>query len=757
MNTTETLNFDDIETQPVHEFAERAYLNYSMYVILDRALPSIADGLKPVQRRIVYAMSELGLKNTVKFKKSARTVGDVIGKYHPHGDTACYEAMVLMAQPFSYRYPLIEGQGNWGSADDAKSFAAMRYTEARLSPYAQVLLSELDQGTVKWRPNFDGTLQEPELLPARLPNVLLNGSTGIAVGMATDIPPHNLQEVGQACIHFLKHPDATLEEVAQLIQGPDYPTGAEIITPEEEILDIYRQGTGTIRMRAVYKKEKDEIIISELPYQVSGAKVLAQIADQMRAKKLPMISDLHDESDHEHPTRLVIIPRSNRVDVDELMSHLFTTTELEKTYRINFNMIGLEGRPQVKSLDCILKEWIRYRIKTVRCRLQFRLDKILDRLHILEGLLIIYLNIDEVIRIVRYEDDPKTQLIKRFQLTDRQAEAILDLKLRYLAKLEEIKLQEETKKLTQEREELESVLSSDEKLKSLIAQEIESDIAQYGDVRRSKIVKRKEATSMSILDTMPSEPVTVILSEQGWVRAGKGHDIDPTSLSYKSGDAYLATAHGKSTDEAIFVDSSGRAYSTFAHKLPSARSQGKPLTGYFNPPAGAIFQTVLMGEKSQKILMACDAGYGFVTVLENLLCKNRGGKSILHLPKNAKMLKPCLIRNFDKDFIVSVTNEGRLLIFPVNQLPELSKGKGNKIIHIPASRIQNREEFVVDVAIIGENEHLKLVSGKRYIVLKSNDFDHYLGERGRRGKKLPRGFQRIHYIEAIHTSVEEIR
>ncbi|OGT07073.1 MAG: DNA topoisomerase IV subunit A [Gammaproteobacteria bacterium GWF2_41_13] len=736
-----------IERQPIRQFTENAYLNYSMYVILDRALPHIGDGLKPVQRRIVYAMSELGLRDTAKFKKSARTVGDVLGKYHPHGDSACYEAMVLMAQSFSYRYPLIEGQGNWGSPDDPKSFAAMRYTEAKLSPYAQLLLSELGQGTVDWQPNFDGTLREPRLMPARLPNLLLNGTSGIAVGMATDIPPHNLREVAKACVHLLDNPQASIEELCQFIQGPDFPTEAEIITPKAEMLEIYKQGNGTIRQRAVYHKEKDSIVITALPYQVSGAKVLEQIAAQMRAKKLPMVEDLRDESDHENPTRLIIIPRSNRVDVEMLMIHLFATTDLEKTHRVNINVIGLDGKPKVKPLDVLLKEWLTFRTDTVRRRLQHRLDQVIDRLHILEGLLIIYLNLDEVIRIIRKEDEPKSVLMKKFKLTDRQAEAILELKLRHLAKLEEMKIKDEQRALAEEKIELDAMLGSAKRLKTLIKTEIEQDAKTFGDNRRSLLVKREAAQAIKEEEMLPAEPVTVVLSSKGWIRAAKGHDIDPKTLSYKAGDAYQISAKGRSNQLVILLDSTGRSYSLPAHTLPSAKGQGEPLTGRLTPPPGAVFQGILMGALEQFVLLASDAGYGFVTQLSELLVKNRAGKTILRLPHEAKALPPQLIQSLDEDVIVAATNEGRLLIFPVKELPILPKGKGNKIIHIASARAAAREEWMSALCVAGKTQSLRLISGKHHLTLKPKDIEYYRGERGQRGSKLPRGYQQIDTIE----------
>ena len=732
----------DVEQQSLSEFTEKAYLNYSMYVILDRALPHISDGLKPVQRRIIFAMSELGLKSSAKYKKSARTVGDVLGKFHPHGDSACYEAMVLMAQPFSYRYPFIDGQGNWGSPDDPKSFAAMRYTESRMTPYAQTLLSELQQGTVEWGPNFDGTLREPITLPARVPNILLNGASGIAVGMATDIPPHNLMEVTNACIHLLDNPKAELTELLEFVQGPDYPTQAEIITPRADIHDIYTKGNGSIRMRAVYQMEEGEIVVNALPHQVSGAKVLEQIAAQMTGKKLPTVSDLRDESDHENPTRLVITPRSNRVDVEELMSHLFATTDLERTYRVNLNMIGLNGRPQTKNLKMIVAEWLEYRMNTVTKRLKFRLEHVLERLHILDGLLAAYLHIDEVIRIIREEDKPKHALMQNYQLSEIQANAILDIKLRQLAKLEEIKIREEQGELSKERDELEKILGSKARLKTLIRKEIKAVQDEYGDARRSPIVTRQEAVAIKEEAMVPAEPVTVILSKKGWVRAAKGHEVDGSGLNYRASDSFLNQAQGKSNQLAIFLDSTGKSYTLPAHSLPSARGFGDPLTSKLKPDAGATFVGAFMGNETDYILMASDAGYGFVTQLQNLVTKNRTGKAVLKCPKGAQVLSPIAIQDLESQYCAIVTNEGRLLLFPLADLPELPRGKGNKMIGIPSARVASREEFCVGMAVLNENSSLTVYSGKRHVTLKPKDLANFQGERGRRGSLLPRGYRK---------------
>ena len=749
MNQDITISEDGVEQIPLRTYTQQAYLNYSMYVINDRALPNLCDGLKPVQRRIVYAMSELGLKASAKFKKSARTIGDVIGKFHPHGDSACYEAMVLMAQPFTYRYPLVDGQGNWGSQDDPKSFAAMRYTESRLQGYADVLLAELGQGTVEWKPNFDGTLDEPEILPARLPNVLLNGGSGIAVGMATDIPPHNLNEVAEACIYVLDNPKATVTDICKIIKGPDYPTEAELVTPHSEILELYNTGRGSLKARATYVIENGEIVINALPYQVSGSKILEQIAAQMQKKKLPMVVDLRDESDHENPTRIVIVPRSNRVDYDSVMSHLFSTTDLERSYRVNFNMIGINKRPQVKDIATLLKEWLEFRTSTVRRRLQFRLDKILDRLHILDGLLIAYLNIDEVIKVIRKEDKPKPALIKQFKISERQAEAILELKLRQLAKLEEIKIRAEQKELNDESKTLDQLLKSAAKLKTFIKNEIKADAEKFGDARRTPLVAREEAKAFSETELISTEPVTIVLSERGWVRAAKGHDVDPVALQYRSGDSFKLAARGKSNQLAIFMDSTGKAYSLPAHSLPSARGQGEPLSGRVTAPSGASFRGVVIGEDDKDVLIASDAGYGFVAKVGDLISKNKTGKNILRLPKGSLVLPTLLLNDYDKDFVVAVSNEGRMLMFSLNQLPKLAKGKGNKIISIPSARVADRLEFVVAIMVLSADDGLTVHAGRRHHNLKPADLQHYCGERGRRGNKLPRGFQNVDHIEVI--------
>ena len=742
---------DGVEEVALKTYTEKAYLDYSMYVILDRALPNIADGLKPVQRRIVYAMSELGLKAGAKYKKSARTVGDVIGKFHPHGDSSVYEAMVLMAQDFSYRYPLVDGQGNWGSGDDPKSFAAMRYTESKLAAFADLMLSELGQGTVDWQPNFDGTLDEPAVLPSRAPTVLLNGTTGIAVGMATDIPPHNLTEVIDVCVHLLESPKATVDDLMTIIQGPDYPTEAEIITPQEDIATLYKTGKGSIRMRAVWEKEGGDIVVTALPHQVSGSKILEQIAQQIHAKKLPMITDLRDESDHENPTRLVIMPKSNRVDLESTMNHLFATTDLEKTYRVNLNMIGIDGKPQVKSLDKIVSEWLTFRTETTRRRLQHRLEKVEERLMRLAALMIVYLNVDEVIRIIREEERPKFVLMERFDLVEMQAEYILETKLRQLARLEEMKIKEEEEALEKEKGDLEKILDSSRRLKSLVKKELLEVKEHYGDQRRSPIAQRQEAKAFSEEQLMTTEPVTVVLSKKGWIRSAKGHEIDAQALNYKSGDGFHLSACGKSNQSVVILDSSGRAYTVGAHSLPSARGQGEPLTGRINPPSGASFEGLMLGASEDLYLLASDAGYGFVTKLESLQAKNKAGKAAINLPKGSRVLSPGLIGAADVDgaFVVAVSNEGRMLIFPLKDLPVLAKGKGNKIISIPPSRVQAREEFVINVSVMRENQTLRVHAGKRHVNLKFKELDHYVGERGRRGNKLPRGFQKVDRIEVL--------
>ena len=730
-------------------FTEGAYLNYAMYVINDRALPHIGDGLKPVQRRIVYAMSELRLTADAKFMKSARTVGDVIGKYHPHGDSASYEAMVLMAQQFSYRYPLVDGQGNWGSPDDPKSFAAMRYTESRLTKYASVLLDELGQGTVEVIPNFDGTMEEPLLLPARLPNILLNGGSGIAVGMATDIPPHNINEVVSACIRLLDQPKASVTDLLEHVQGPDFPTNAEIISSAAEIRQIYETGRGAVRTRAVYEIEDGDIVITAIPFQVSGTKILEQIAAQMQAKKLPMVVDLRDESDHENPTRIVIVPRSNRIDIEALMAHLFATTDLERTHRVNFNMIGLDGRPRVKPLNVLLSEWLTYRTETVVRRLNYRLEKILARLHILEGLMIAYLNIDEVIRIIRTEDKPRQVLMATYALSEIQADAILDLRLRQLARLEEQKIQGEQDQLNGERLDIEKTLASSARMKTLVKHELLRDAQEFGDDRQSPIVTRAEAQAFSEKDLLSTEPVTIVLSEKGWVRAARGHEIDPQELSYRSGDSFFQSVLGRSNQDVVFLDSTGRAYTLQAHTLPSARGQGEPLSGRTSPPSGAYFTGVITGEKDQQFLLASDAGYGFIATLGDLQSKNKAGKSVISVPAGGVVLQPQPVSDLEQDYVAAVSNEGRLLIFPISELPLLARGKGVKIMNIPKALLADRLEFMAHLVVLTAKDTLVVHSGKRHINLKFDDLEHYRGERARRGLKLPRGFQKVDTVALL--------
>ncbi|WP_110643013.1 DNA topoisomerase IV subunit A [Salinicola sp. CPA57] len=737
----------DVERLSLKEYTEKAYLDYSMYVILDRALPHIGDGMKPVQRRIVYAMRELALTANAKYKKSARTVGDVLGKFHPHGDSACYEAMVLMAQPFSYRYPLVDGQGNWGSPDDPKSFAAMRYTEARLSRFSETLLAELGQGTVDWTPNFDGTMNEPAVLPSRLPHVLLNGGTGIAVGMATDIPPHNVVEVVEATCHLLRHPDASVADLMQYLPAPDFPTDAEIISPPADLRKLYETGRGSVKLRARYEREDSNIVITAVPYQVSGAKVLEQIAAQMQAKKLPMVADLRDESTHETPTRLVIEPRSNRIDADGLMAHLFATTDLEKSVRVNLNVIALDGRPRVLALNDMLGEWLTFRRTTVRRRLEHRLGKVEDRLHLLEGLLIAYLNIDEVIRIIREEDEPKPALMSAFGITERQAEAILELRLRHLAKLEEMRIRGEQDELEAERKRLNKLLGSEAAMTDLVEKELREAAEAYGDPRRSPLVERSEARALSEVELVGADPVTVVLSEKGWIRAARGHDIDPAGLSYKAGDSFQLAARGKTNQPLVLLDDSGRSYTLTAHNLPSARGQGEPVTGRINPPAGSSMVGLMLDVPSAHYLLASDGGYGFVARLEDLLGKNKAGKSVLSVPKGCNVLPPKAIPTGDGVRVAAVSNEGRLLVFALSQLPEMSKGKGNKMIDIPGAKAASREEFVRDLVLLPEGASLVVHAGKRKQTLKTADLEYYTGERGRRGSKLARGFQKVDRLE----------
>ncbi len=743
-----------VEQLSIRDFTEQAYLNYSMYVILDRALPHVGDGLKPVQRRIIYAMSELGLKASSKFKKSARTVGDVLGKFHPHGDSACYEAMVLMAQPFSYRYTLLEGQGNWGSPDDPKSFAAMRYTESRLSQYADLLLGELGLGTVDWSPNFDGSLDEPVILPAQVPNILMNGTTGIAVGMATDIPPHNLSEVLKATIHLIDNPNARVSDLCKYIKGPDYPTDAEIITSRKDINAMYKKGGGSIRMRAVYEKDGDDIIVNALPHQASPAKILEQIASQMQAKKLPMVVDLRDESDHENPTRLVVVRKNNDVDIDELMTHLFATTDLERTYRVNMNLIDLEGRPGTMTLLDILRSWLTFRTTTVTRRLQNRLDKVNKRIHLLAASLIAFLNIDEVIRIIRKEEKPKEKLIKRFKLDEIQADYILDTRLRQLARLEEMKIKAEQKELRTEGTELEKILGSKARLKSLIKNELKTILENYGDKRRCKIVERDAAVALDEASLVSAEPITIIMSQKGLVRAGKGHEIDAYELNYKAGDACQASAYGMSNQLVLFIDSSGRTYSTLGHTLPSARGQGEPLSGRFTPPPGASFCGVMAGDPEQLFLLATDAGFGFVISLEEMITKNKKGKSIMKVPEGATVLPPVPVSDMETNWVVAATNDGKMLIHHIAELPQLPKGKGIKILNIPADKAKKHTEYLSAITVINEDDTLSIFSSTRHKIFDAADMQDYEGERAQRGRKLPQGYRNVWRLAPV-VEVEE--
>ena len=743
-----SLNLEGVEQLALKEYTEQAYLDYSMYVILDRALPQIGDGLKPVQRRIIYAMSELGLSASSKPKKSARTVGDVIGKFHPHGDSACYEAMVLMAQDFSYRYPIVIGQGNWGSTDDPKSFAAMRYTESRLAGYAKSLLQELGQGTVDWEPNFDGTMKEPVVLPARLPNLLLNGTTGIAVGMSTDVPPHNLREVTSALVHLIDNPKATVKHLMKHIAGPDFPTGGELVSSASDIEEIYATGGGTLRLRASYKMEGSDIVITSLPHQISGAKLQEQIATQMRNKKLPQVDDLRDESDHEEPTRLVI-SKKRGVDVEQLMSHLFSTTSLERTLRVNMNVIGLDGRPRMFTLLEMLKEWLKFRKQTVTNRLEYRLQIVNDRLHILDGLLVAYLNIDAVIKIIREEDKPKPVLMKRFKLSDIQAEAILNLRLRNLAKLEEMKIRGEQDELDAERAELDKILKSSARLKTLIKKEILEDAEAYGDERRTQIVEREAAQALDETQLVASEPVTVVLSQAGYARAAKGHEIDPGALNYRSGDSYLASAQGRSNQLAMFVDSTGRIYSVLAGTLPSARGQGEPLSSRFKPPDGAAFCGAMIGTDEQRYLLASDAGYGFIATLKDLVSRNKAGKLVLRVPKGGRATVPSPVPADTECLIAAVSSIGRLLVFEMDELPELAKGKGNKLINIPGKKYKEGQETMVAAAVIPEDGNLQVHTATRTMTLKWNDLDDYYGDRALRGSLLPKGWRKVERLEGV--------
>ena len=735
----------DIEVVPLRSYTEKAYLDYSMYVINDRALPHVGDGLKPVQRRIVYAMSQMGLNHQAKFAKSVRTVGEVTGKFHPHGDSACYEAMVLMAQSFSFRYPLVDPQGNFGAPDDPKSFGAARYTEARLAQHASLLLTEVAQGTVDFSPNFDGTRDEPDVLPAQIPFILLNGCTGIAVGMATDVLPHNLEEVVAACVLLLDHPKASLGDILACIKGPDFPSEARIISDQSELESAYETGRGSVKTRARYVLEQGEVVVTALPYQVSPGKVLEQIAQQMQAKKLPMLADLRDESDYENPTRLILVPRSNRVDIDRLMSHLFATTDLERSHRMNFNVIALDKRPRVFGLKELLKEWLKFRQETVRRRIEYRLERIAERVHIVEGLLLAYLNLDEVIRIIREEEDPKNELIKEFDLSEVQATSILDLRLRQLAKLEEEKLETERVELTSESAELKKILGSKARLKTLIKKELEAVAKEYGDIRRSEIAAEEgeEAVAYSDEDLISNDPVTVIMSDKGWIRSAKGHDVDAKDLVYRPGDSFAGAVHTRLNENCVFFDSTGRAYTLQSRTLPSARGQGEPLTGRLNPPPEARFVGLAAGDV--RVLLGSDAGYGFVGPLKEMATKNRSGKAVLNVPQDSFALPPSIV--FEDTLVGVITNTGRLLVFELSQVPELNRGKGSKLMNIPIANLKTREEYVVALATFGERDRLILRAGQRHLGLRLQDMQNYLGERARRGRKLPRGFQKIDRVE----------
>ena len=740
-----TLATVEQESIPLHVYTEQAYLDYAMYVILDRALPHIADGLKPVQRRIVFAMSELGLNAGAKFKKSARTIGDVLGKFHPHGDSACYEAMVLLAQPFSYRYPLIDGQGNWGSADDPKSFAAMRYTESRLTKFADVLLAEANQGTIEWQPNFDGTLKEPKLLPAQLPHILLNGGSGIAVGMATDIPPHNVTEVLNACDFLLKNPDSSVADLCQYLPAPDYPTEAEIITPARDLLRLYETGIGSVRLRAIYQREANAVVITALPHQVSGNKILTQIAAQMNAKKLPMVADLRDESDHEHPVRLLLIPQNKNVNIKQLMQHLFATTDLERSYRVNMNMIGVTGLPQVKNLKVLLKEWLSHRQATIQKRLQYRLDNINQRLHLLDGLLIAFNNMNEIISIIRIKDNPKPLLKSRFQLSDAQAEAILALRLRQLAKLAQNKLEQEQNELSKEQQKLQKTLSSQSNLTHYLRKELAQLKQTFGDERRSPLKQSQVAVALDETELQSREPVTVVLSQQGLLRAGKGHELNAEKLSYRNDDAYYLSVQGYSNQTVFFLDSMGRSYSLAAHTLASARSLGQPVAGRLNPADGVSMRDILMGKPEDNYFLSCDAGYGFITQLKNLQTKNKAGKQLFNLPKNAQLLAAHPVVDVENDQLLLINDSGYCLIYPINVLPQLKKGKGLKLLSLG----KKTPEKLLCVCVFKQGQTLKLHTEKRHLTLNPSAQQDYHAERAQRGRLLPRGLQKIIAVNAI--------
>ena len=746
---------DKNQSISLKKYAEESYLNYAMYVILDRALPNIGDGLKPVQRRILYAMSELGLNAGAKYKKSARTVGDVIGKFHPHGDSAAYEAMVLMAQNFSFRYPLVDGQGNWGSQDDPKSFAAMRYTESKLTKFANLLLEELKFGTVDWQPNFDGSLLEPIIFPAKVPSILLNGTSGIAVGMATDIPSHNLNEVIDATVHMLENPSADLAAILKHIKGPDFSNGAKLIVSNEELNEIYTTGKGGYKIQAKWTKEENQIIINALPYQASGAKILEQIADQMQNKKIPMVVDLTDEGDHEEPIRLAITMKSNRVNPDDLMNHLFASTDLQKTYRANMNLISLKGSPKVFSLVELIKEWLTFRKNTVTRKLEHRLDQVNDRLHIVEGLLIVYLDLDKVIKIIRESDEPKPEIIKYFKISEIQANAILEIKLRQLAKLEQIKLEEEKSTLVGEQKEIEKILGSSSRLKTLIKKELLEIKAEYGDDRNSPIEASSDAKVFSEEETLVTEPITVILSSAGWIRSAKGHEIDPISLNYRGDDSLQDFCRGRNNQNAVFLDSQGKAYSIPGHTLPSARGLGDPITGRVSADSGVEFMSTVIGNDEDKFMISNSAGYGFISEFKNMVSSKKSGKAFMKPPQGSKILKALKVED-RHNFIVAVSNIGRLLIFSLSELPILPKGKGNKIINVPKAKFESGEEFVSAVALLADTSSLRIESGKRFLTLKIKDLENYISSRAKRGNMLPQGYRKVDSMsEEIDSKLSE--
>jgi topoisomerase-4 subunit A len=734
---------EQITSISLKQYAEESYLNYAMYVILDRALPNIGDGLKPVQRRILYAMSELGLDAGSKYKKSARTVGDVIGKFHPHGDGAAYEAMVLMAQNFSFKYPFVDGQGNWGSQDDPKSFAAMRYTESKLTKFADLLISELKSGTVDWQPNFDGSLLEPVIFPAKLPSILLNGTSGIAVGMATDIPSHNINEIIDSTIYILENPKAELEDILKIIKGPDFSNNAPIIASSEDLKEIYSTGRGGFKIQAQWAQEKNQIVINALPYQASGSKIIEQIADQMMKKKIPMVIDLVDEGDHKEPIRLVITLKSNRVNAEDVMNHLFASTDLQKSYRTNMNLISLKGGPRVFPLVDLLKEWLVFRKETVTRKLEHRLDQVNDRLHILEGLLIVYLDLDKVIKIIRESDEPKKDIIKAFSLSEIQANAILEIKLRQLAKLEQARLEKERDALQAEQDEIEKILNSKTRLKTLIKTELIEIKENFGDERKSPIIESSEAKVFSEEETLVTEPITVVLSGAGWIRSAKGHEIDPVSLSYRGDDILQDFSRGKSNQIAVFLDSNGKAYSLSSHSLPSARGMGDPITGRVSADSGVKFISSLIGNDDDKYMIMNTAGYGYISEFKNMVSNKKSGKAFMRIPNKADLLKAIRVRE-DHVYIAAISNIGRLLIFKIDELPMLAKGKGNKIINIPTAKFIAKEEFMSHAQLISLTSSLRIDRvGKGSLTLKLKDLENYISSRAKRGNMLPQGYRKV--------------